>query len=207
MRREKVGTGEERREWGGGCGRFFTWRQKQGEEPVGSAGNSHARPGSRKALSAVIHYSATSTISLCQAIFTRSDKIDSMYKRIPPPPPPHTPPPLIYLFGMLMRWNGIDVAFIPSLIHQGFERVCLEQFSEASSSKLRGWDTLSWLWKLWYVGVISVSVECRWHLKMNLKDLNQHLASNAECSYSATLSASGHLQRKLTWATFEMSSG
>lgn len=28
-----------------------------------------------------------------------------------------------------MRWNGIDVAFIPSLIHRGSKRVCLELFS------------------------------------------------------------------------------
>lgn len=106
-RRERGGT------WGR-CGRLFTWRQKQAEEPTGSAGSSRARPSSRKALSAVIHYSATSTISLCQAIFTRSDKIDSVYKRMCPPPhfPSHTSP-LIYLFGTLMRQNGIDVAFIP----------------------------------------------------------------------------------------------
>lgn len=111
-------TGVGRKKVGVGGGRFFTWRQKQGEEPVGSAGNSHARPSSRKALSAVIHYSATSTISLCQAIFTRSDKIDSMYKRkcnVSPSSSPsssHTSP-LIYLSGTLMPQNGIDVAFIP----------------------------------------------------------------------------------------------
>lgn len=94
MNRRGEGGGWDGRGWEreGGCGRFFTWRQKQGEEPIGSAGNSRARPSSRKALSAVIHYSATSTISLCQAIFTRSDKIDSMYKRMcnPPPAPPPT---------------------------------------------------------------------------------------------------------------------
>lgn len=122
---------------------FYLKAKAGGEEPVGSAGNSRARPSSRKAVSVVIHYSATSTIILCQAIFTRSDKIDSMYKRMcnPPIPPLLVPPapsltsPLIYLFGTLMRWNGIDVAFIPSLIHRGSKRVCLELFSEASSSK------------------------------------------------------------------------
>lgn len=101
---DDAGVGAETRESGGTqgrCGRFFTWRQKQAEEPTGSAGNSRARPSSRKGLSAVIHYSATSTISLCQAIFTRSDKIDSVYKRMCRPPLPHFPShtsPLIYLF-------------------------------------------------------------------------------------------------------------
>lgn len=104
-----------RRGRGRGCGRFFTWRQKQAEEPLGSAGNGRARPSSRKALSALIHYSAMSTISLCQAIFTRSDKIDSMYKRMcnahsstaaaaPQPLPPAAPPPAHHhLFIYLAR--------------------------------------------------------------------------------------------------------
>lgn len=83
-----------------------------------------------------------------------------------------------------MRWNGIDVAFIPSLIHQGFERVCLELFSVASSSKLEGWDTLSWLI---YLDVMICGCNfCVWMQMVgiwkwiDLKDLNKHLASNAE---------------------------
>lgn len=94
----------------GGCGnergrkgemrQIFYLKAGAGEEPTGSAGSSRARPTSRKALSALIHYSATSTISLCQAIFTRSDKIDSVYKRMcsPPFPFPSHASLLIYLF-------------------------------------------------------------------------------------------------------------
>lgn len=91
---------EMREEEKGRCGRFFYLKAGAGEEPTGSAGSSRARPTSRKALSALIHYSATSTISLCQAIFTRSDKIDSVYKRMcsPPFPFPSHASPLIYLF-------------------------------------------------------------------------------------------------------------
>lgn len=91
--------------WGGGVvADFLPEGKSRGEEPEGSAGNSRARPSSRKALSAVIHYSATSTISLCQAIFTRSDKIDSVYKRMcSVSPPPRSPSPLIYLSATLMR--------------------------------------------------------------------------------------------------------
>lgn len=80
-REDEVGWGGLGRKRGG-CGRFFTWRQEKAEEPAGSAGSSRARHNSRKALSTMIHYSAPSTISLCQAIFTCSDKIDSMYKRM-----------------------------------------------------------------------------------------------------------------------------
>lgn len=88
--------------WGGGVvADFLPEGKSRGEEPEGSAGNSRARPSSRKALSAVIHYSATSTISLCQAIFTRSDKIDSVYKRmcsVPPTPPPLAPPHHLFIY-------------------------------------------------------------------------------------------------------------
>lgn len=81
-----------------------TWRQKQTEEPKGSTGSSRARLSSRKALSTVIHYSATSTISLRWAIFTCSDKIDSMYKRmcniLPPPPSLH-----LHLTTYLFIWH------------------------------------------------------------------------------------------------------
>lgn len=75
------------------------------KEPKGSTGSSQARPTSRKALTTVIHYSATSTISLCWAIFTCCDKIDSMYKRmrnIPPLPPLLT---LLHITTYLFIWH------------------------------------------------------------------------------------------------------
>lgn len=85
--------------WGGGVvADFLPEGKSRGEEPEGSAGNSRARPSSRKALSAVIHYSATSTISLCQAIFTRSDKIDSVYKRMCSVPPLLAPPHHLFIY-------------------------------------------------------------------------------------------------------------
>lgn len=99
---KRGGVGRKR---GGVVADFLPEGRKQAEEPVGSAGSSRARPSSRKALSAVIHYSATSTISLCQAIFTSSDKIDSMYKRMrdASPPRPLPRPAHHHLFIYLSR--------------------------------------------------------------------------------------------------------
>lgn len=50
---------------GGGDGRFFTWRQMQGEEAVGFIREllGSARRSSRKHISSVIHYSSSLTIS------------------------------------------------------------------------------------------------------------------------------------------------
>lgn len=69
-----------------------------------------------------------------------------------------------------MRQNGIDVAFIPSLIHQDSQGVCLELFSEASSSKLWRWDDLN---------VSAFGGRDGVWQQADLKDPNEHLAWEA----------------------------